>query len=81
MTDAELQVMTRYSFLRGASAPKDLFLKAVQLGLPALGIADRNSVAGVVRGLKALRGAAPEPLSGALSIIRRKRHALLEQKF
>ncbi|MEZ0243862.1 MAG: error-prone DNA polymerase, partial [Sphingomonas sp.] len=53
MTYAELQVTTHYSFLRGASAPSTLFLKAVQLGLPALGIVDRNSVAGVVRGLKA----------------------------
>ena len=53
MSYAELQVTTHYSFLRGASAPRDLFLRALQLGLPALGIVDRNSVAGVVRGLKA----------------------------
>lgn len=50
---AELQVTTHYSFLRGASAPQDLFRQAALLGLPALGIVDRNSVGGVVRALVA----------------------------
>jgi len=46
---AELQVTTNYSFLRGASHPEELFAAAAVLGLPALGIVDRNSVAGIVR--------------------------------
>ncbi len=46
---AELQVTTNYSFLRGASHVEELFLRARELGLPALGIADRNSLAGIVR--------------------------------
>lgn len=46
---AELQVTTCYSFLRGASHPEELFAAAALLGLPALGVADRNSLAGVVR--------------------------------
>jgi error-prone DNA polymerase len=46
---AELQVTTNYSFLRGASHPKELFAQAKLLGLPALGITDRNSLAGIVR--------------------------------
>ena len=46
---AELQVTTNYSFLRGASHPEELFAAAAMLGLPALGIVDRNSVAGIVR--------------------------------
>ncbi len=46
---AELQVTTNYSFLRGASHPEELFAQAAALGLPALGVADRNSFAGVVR--------------------------------
>ena len=46
----ELQVTSHYSFLRGASSPNALFATAACLGLPALGIVDRNSVAGVVRG-------------------------------
>ncbi|MCW3834985.1 error-prone DNA polymerase [Sphingomonas canadensis] len=50
---AELQVTTHYSFLRGASSPQELFEAAALLGLPALGIADRNSVGGIVRALVA----------------------------
>ena len=53
MSYAELQVTTHYSFLRGASSPEDLFRQAALLGLPALGIVDRNSVGGVVRALVA----------------------------
>ena len=50
MTDyAELQVTTNYSFLRGASHIEELFAQAKLLGLPALGITDRNSLAGIVR--------------------------------
>ena len=45
----ELQVTTHFSFLRGASSPEELFAAAALLGLPALGITDRNSVAGIVR--------------------------------
>jgi error-prone DNA polymerase len=46
---AELQVTTNYSFLRGASHPEELFATARLLGLPALGITDRNSLAGIAR--------------------------------
>ena len=46
---AELQTTTNYSFLRGASHPGELVLAAKALGLAAIGIADRNSLAGVVR--------------------------------
>src|SRR3569623_458367 len=53
MTYCELQVTTHFSFLRGASSPGDLFKAAVALGLPALGITDRNSVGGVVRAMVA----------------------------
>ena len=51
---AELACATDFSFLRGASHPQDLVLTAVALGLSGLGIADRNSVAGVVRAHAAL---------------------------
>ncbi|MEO9132706.1 MAG: PHP domain-containing protein, partial [Sphingomonas sp.] len=53
MTYSELQMTTHYSFLRGASSPKDLFSAAALSGMPALGITDRNSVGGVVRALVA----------------------------
>src|SRR3984885_12674918 len=46
---AELAVTTNYSFLRGASHPQDMVVRADALGLTAIGIADRNSFAGVVR--------------------------------
>ncbi|GAA0294544.1 error-prone DNA polymerase [Sphingomonas oligophenolica] len=45
----ELQVTTHFSFLRGASSPEEMFAAAALLGLPALGVVDRNSVAGIVR--------------------------------
>ncbi|HWK36126.1 error-prone DNA polymerase [Sphingomonas sp.] len=53
MTYSELQVTTHFSFLRGASSPDELFAAAAMMGLPALGITDRNSVGGIVRGLVA----------------------------
>jgi error-prone DNA polymerase len=46
---AELAVTTNFSFLRGASHAQELVLCAKRLGLAGIGIADRNSVAGVVR--------------------------------
>ena len=46
---AELAVTSNFSFLRGASHPEELVKTAKILGLAGLGIADRNSVAGVVR--------------------------------
>ena len=48
---AELQVTTNFGFLRGASDPDDLVLTAKALGLSAIGVCDRNSLAGVVRAL------------------------------
>ena len=49
MTYAELQVTTHFSFLRGASSAEELFAQAAMLGIPALGVVDRNSLAGIVR--------------------------------
>jgi error-prone DNA polymerase len=46
---AELVVTTNFSFLRGASHPGEMVATADALGLAAIGIADRNSFAGVVR--------------------------------
>ncbi|MDO7841593.1 error-prone DNA polymerase [Sphingomonas immobilis] len=53
MTYCELQVTTHYSFLRGASSPEELFSVAAAMGMPAMAVTDRNSVAGVVRALYA----------------------------
>ena len=46
---AELQTTTNFGFLRGASQPGELVLGAKALGYAAIGIADRNTLAGVVR--------------------------------
>ena len=46
---AELCCASNFSFLRGASHGDELVLMAKVLGLAAIGIADRNTMAGVVR--------------------------------
>jgi error-prone DNA polymerase len=46
---AELQVTTNFCFLRGASHPEELVARAHELGLAALAVTDRNSMAGLVR--------------------------------
>ncbi|MEI9889344.1 MAG: error-prone DNA polymerase [Caulobacteraceae bacterium] len=46
---AELDCRTHYSFLEGASRPRELVMQAKMLGIDALGVADRNSLAGIVR--------------------------------
>jgi len=46
---AELAVTTNFSFLRGASHSDELVIQAVALGLAGIGLADHNSVAGVVK--------------------------------
>jgi error-prone DNA polymerase len=46
---AELAVTTNFSSLRGASHPQEYVAQAEALGLKAIGIADRNTFAGVVR--------------------------------
>ncbi|MFG1428809.1 PHP domain-containing protein, partial [Roseixanthobacter glucoisosaccharinicivorans] len=45
----ELQATSHFSFLRGASSAEELFAQAAMLGIEALGIVDRNSLAGIVR--------------------------------
>ncbi|WP_425229076.1 error-prone DNA polymerase [Sphingomonas sp.] len=54
---AELATATSYSFLDGTSQPKAMVARAVEIGLAGIGIADRNTVAGVVRAWIALREA------------------------
>ena len=46
---AEIGVTTNFSFLRGASHPKEMVAQAAAYGYAAIGIADRNTLAGVVR--------------------------------
>jgi error-prone DNA polymerase len=53
---AELAVTTNFSFLRGASHPQEMVATADELGCFAIGIADRNSFAGVVRAYDEAKG-------------------------
>jgi error-prone DNA polymerase len=46
---AELDARSNFSFLEGGSHPAELVEQAKALGLIAIGVADRNSLAGVVR--------------------------------
>ena len=51
---AEIGITTNFSFLRGGSDPRDYVHQASDLCLPAIGIADHNTLAGVVRAYKEL---------------------------
>ncbi|MER8399656.1 error-prone DNA polymerase [Mesorhizobium sp. M1348] len=46
---AEFGIQSNFSFLRGASKPEELVVAAKFMGFSAIGLADRNTVAGVVR--------------------------------
>src|SRR5690348_7910376 len=60
----ELGVTSPFSFLRGASDANELVTSALLLGYDAIGIADRNTLAGVVRMHSACKGAGLRPLIG-----------------
>ncbi|NBZ88102.1 error-prone DNA polymerase [Stagnihabitans tardus] len=49
MPFVELSAISNFTFLTGASHPEDYITRALELGLPAIAIADTNSVAGIVR--------------------------------
>ncbi|HET9810411.1 MAG TPA: error-prone DNA polymerase, partial [Sphingomicrobium sp.] len=60
----ELGVTSPFSFLRGASDAIELVLRALELGMDSIGIADRNTLAGVIRMHSACEGAGLKPLIG-----------------
>ncbi|SHN62750.1 error-prone DNA polymerase [Bradyrhizobium erythrophlei] len=51
---AEIGITTNFSFLRGGSHPQAYVHQAAELDLPVIGIADHNTLAGVVRAFKEL---------------------------
>ncbi|MEL6233966.1 MAG: error-prone DNA polymerase [Pseudomonadota bacterium] len=61
---AELCVTTNFTFLTGASHAEEMAARAAELGLSAIAVADRNSVAGVVRAHAALKDLARAQTSG-----------------
>ncbi len=60
----ELQVLTHFSLLRGASSPEELFAAAALLGYPALGVGDVGTVAGVVRAWEAQKATGVRSIAG-----------------
>jgi len=66
MTYVELVTASNFSFLHGASHGCDLVGEALRLGHAGIGIADRNTVAGVVRAWSALKQARLEAEAGGI---------------
>lgn len=67
---AEVQAATSFSFLRGASHAEELIHTAKLLGLRTIGIADRNTLAGVVRAHIAARAAHIQLIPAARLVFR-----------
>ncbi|HVG48801.1 MAG TPA: error-prone DNA polymerase, partial [Rubellimicrobium sp.] len=65
----ELGLATCFSFLRGASDAVDLVTTAYSLGYDAIGVADRNTLAGVVRVHAEARTARMRPVIGCRLVL------------
>ena len=65
MSYTELLTASAFSFMEGASHPQALVVQAAKLGHCAIGIADKNTVAGVVRAHVAARAAGLRLLVGS----------------
>ena len=76
MNFVELSATSNFTFLTGASHPEELMARAASLGLPAIAIADENSVAGIVRAharareIARLEGHAPRLIPAARVVLR-----------
>ncbi len=79
---AEFAVRSNFSFLDGASRPEELVVAAELHGYGAIGLADRNTVAGVVRAWQqAKAGQIPfHPGARARLLRRNARHAGLSAR-
>ncbi|MBA1836818.1 error-prone DNA polymerase [Corynebacterium sp. zg912] len=62
---AELHAVSSYSFLGGASEPEDLVARAVELGLDAVGLLDRDGFYGAVKFAEAAAAAGLDTVFGA----------------
>ncbi len=76
-TYVELQVVSHFSFLRGASSPDELFAAAALMGYGAIGVADFDSVAGAVRCWEAQKATDVRHLPGSRVTLRDGRTLLL----
>lgn len=81
---AELEAKTNFSFLRGASHPEEMVLRANELGLTALALADFDGVYGLPKaywenkkhsGLKLIAGASLKLADERLTLLARDRAA------
>ncbi|HEX4262937.1 MAG TPA: error-prone DNA polymerase [Verrucomicrobiae bacterium] len=61
----ELHCRSAFSFLRGASRPKELALRAAHLGLPAVALCDRDGLYGAPQFFSYAREAGIQPIVGA----------------
>ncbi len=69
MVYAELIAASNFSFLRGASHADELVAQAKALGLAALAVADRNTLAGVVRAHTAAKSVGLRFIPGARLVL------------
>jgi error-prone DNA polymerase len=60
MAYAELDITSNFTFLTGGAHPEEYVMRAAELGIGAIAIADENSVAGIVRAHTAAREIARE---------------------
>ncbi|THD83832.1 DNA polymerase III subunit alpha [Aliigemmobacter aestuarii] len=76
MPFVELSATSNFTFLTGASHPEEMMRRAGELGMEALAIADRNSVAGIVRAhveareIRRLAGRGPRLIPAARVVLR-----------
>ena len=73
----ELQCASHFSFLRGASSAEELFSQAAVLGMRALAITDRNSLAGIVRAHEAARATGVRLIVGCRLVLADDTHLLV----
>ena len=76
-TYVELHMTSHFSFLRGASAPEDLFAAAALQGHTALGLTDLGSVAGMVRGWQGQKATGVRLVAGMRVVLDDARALLL----
>ena len=55
MSYSELCITSNFSFLEGASHPEEYAERAIEFGLKSIAIVDKNSISGLVRGLRAIK--------------------------
>jgi error-prone DNA polymerase len=70
MSYAELDITTNFTFLTGASHPAELIAQAKVLGLTTVGVADCNTLSGIVRAFAAAREAGQDLRVGSRLVLR-----------